>query len=503
MLNYEVYDADVHDFYIQYSLIDIRYFVVVKTGILPRFMYILRGYSFPIYNTFNLKRMKQFFISISAFLLCNIANAQLSIYSNLNQQGSSATCVARTIYVGVSVPNGLNDGIKSITLKQGFMATLAANTDGTGEGFNYVASVSDLSVNLANVLQNKVSFIRVLPITNVKKKGVGFGDNVAVNSLKVGWKYDWGGNDVTTAAREYVPMAWGKGGAAATFVDNMIAKTDVTCFLAFNEPDGVTQANINAGEAPALYRNLLRTGYRMGSPATKEEGFRTWLQDFTTLANQDTSRIDFVAVHWYDWGNWTSANPDNNPTTIFNRFKNYITLVYNLYGKPIWVTEFNANPNRTSAIHEAFIALVLPWLETDPRVERYAYFFPAAIPPTSGGLLTPAGTIYSNHVSTPAFPQNIFDKRAGATVSVIESYDASFMVYPSVATQNKIEVTFKEVSDAAQLKIFDIMGKLISTDNLKAGTSAKTLDIAHFTEGVYLLMLQDKGRIQSRKFVKQ
>jgi hypothetical protein len=39
MLNYEVYDADVHDFYIQYSLIDIRYLVVVKTGILPRFMY--------------------------------------------------------------------------------------------------------------------------------------------------------------------------------------------------------------------------------------------------------------------------------------------------------------------------------------------------------------------------------------------------------------------------------------------------------------------------------
>jgi hypothetical protein len=36
MLNVEVYDADVHDFDIQYSLIDIRYLVVVKTGILPR-----------------------------------------------------------------------------------------------------------------------------------------------------------------------------------------------------------------------------------------------------------------------------------------------------------------------------------------------------------------------------------------------------------------------------------------------------------------------------------
>jgi hypothetical protein len=33
MLNFEVYDAEVHDFYIQYSLIDIRHFVVVKTEI--------------------------------------------------------------------------------------------------------------------------------------------------------------------------------------------------------------------------------------------------------------------------------------------------------------------------------------------------------------------------------------------------------------------------------------------------------------------------------------
>jgi hypothetical protein len=42
------YDADVHDFYIQNSLIDIRYLVVVKTGILPRFMYILpRGAEHP------------------------------------------------------------------------------------------------------------------------------------------------------------------------------------------------------------------------------------------------------------------------------------------------------------------------------------------------------------------------------------------------------------------------------------------------------------------------
>ncbi len=439
-----------------------------------------------------------------AFLVCNLSNAQLNIYSNFNQQGSSATCVERTIYGGASIPNNLNDGIKSIILKKGYMAVLAANVDGTGEGFNYIASVSDLSVNLASVLQNKVSFIRVLPIINVKKKGAGTKDNDVATLLNASWLYDWGGSDESIPNREYVPMAWGKGGAAATYVDNITAKTSITSFLAFNEPDNVGQSNINYGEAATLYRNLLRTGYRMGSPATTEAQYRVWLQNFTDLANQDTLRIDFVAVHWYDWGNWTTTpNPNPDVNALFNRFKNYITLVYNLYKKPIWITEFNANPNRISATHEAFMALALPWLEADPRVERYAYFFPAAVPATSGTALTPAGLIYSNHVSTTPYPENIFDKRASSSVSIDESYDPSFLVYPNISTENKIETLFKSVSEAAQIKIFSMTGQLVSTYNLPIGTSSKTIDIATFTEGIYLLVLQDKERLQSRKFIKQ
>ncbi len=449
--------------------------------------------------------MKKFVIFAYTFLLCSVANAQLTVYSSLNQQGTSGTCVIRTIYKDTDIPNGLNDGIKSITLRQGFMATLAADTDGRGEGFCYMATVSDLNVNLANILRDKISFIRVLPITPVKKKGVGWGDNIVVNLLNVGWKYDWGGNDNSTATREYVPMAWGKGGAVNPFLDNMIAKNNTTTLLAFNEPDGVTQANININEAAVLYRNLLRTGYRIGSPATKEEGYRTWLQDFTTLANQDTSRIDFVAIHWYDWGNWSATanvNPDVN--AVFNRFKSHINSVYNLYGKPIWITEFNANPNRPSAIQEAFIALALPWLETDPRVERYAYFFERTFPPTSGGLITPVGRVYSNQVSTLANPQNVFDKRAGATlVSVAENTDASFSVYPSVTTQNTIQTTFNTVSNPTQIKIFNVNGQLMQTHDLTLGTSTKTIEIADFTEGVYFLTLQDKNSVLSRKFVKQ
>ena len=455
--------------------------------------------------------MKRYFIFGWAFLMCYLSNAQLTIYSNVNQQGSSGTCVAPTIYVGENVPNGLNDGIKSITLKQGFMATLADSTNGAGEGFSYIASVSDLNVNLANVLRDKVSFIRVLPIKNVKKKGAGEQNNITVGLLNVGWFYDWGISDVSTETIEFAPMLWGAySNSIETSINTVINKTNLTHFLAFNEPDSRGQSGVSGGGmadnvalAIPFYKKMLRSGYRMGSPATREEGFKTWLKDFSTLANQDTLRIDFIAVHWYDWGNWSST-PNTNPdvNALFNRFKSYITNVYNLYQKPIWITEFNANPNRPSAVQEAFMALALPWLETDPRVERYAYFFEKTFPPQSEGVLTAVGRIYSNHVSTPANPGNVLDKRAGATVSVIENDDPTFKVYPNIA-QNKIDVAFRTVSDAAQIKIFNINGQLVSTLNLKIGASSQTIDIAHFTEGVYILTLQDKGNIQSRKFVKQ
>jgi Glycosyl hydrolase catalytic core/Secretion system C-terminal sorting domain len=448
--------------------------------------------------------MKRFFFLALLSTLCNISTAQLTIYSELGQQGNSGTCVARTIYKGNDMPGGLDDGIKSIALKQGFMATLASNPDGTGESFCYVAAVSDINVNLANVLRDKISFIRVLPFTNVKKKGVGEGDNTKVAQLNVGWFYDWGTQDVSLPTREFVPMAWGKGAATVANVDIVAAKQGITTYLAFNEPDNTGQANINVDEAATLYKNLLRSGYRMGSPATTEAQYRVWLSDFRTLADQDASRVDFVAVHWYDWGNWLStknANPD--PNALFTRFKNYITAVYNLHQKPIWITEFNANINRPSAVHEAFMALALPWLDADPRVERYAYFFGNDIPAVSGGVITAAGRVYASHVSTDAITQNITDSREGATVAVLDINDASFSVYPSLVQHGKIEVSFKNVSDTANLKIFNVKGQLMSTHALQSGATAQTIDVSSFTEGTYTLTFYDKGRIHSRKFVKQ
>jgi Secretion system C-terminal sorting domain len=89
---------------------------------------------------------------------------------------------------------------------------------------------------------------------------------------------------------------------------------------------------------------------------------------------------------------------------------------------------------------------------------------------------------------------------------VSESFDGlntAFSVYPSVSKGTQIEATFPKVSASAQLKVFNINGQLVQIHHLQGGTTSKTLEIAHFTEGSYFLVLEDNGKKQSRKFVKQ
>lgn len=375
--------------------------------------------------------MKKNLLTVLVLLAYQFLNAQLNIYSNYNLQGTMGTCVVRTTYTGASIPNGLDNSIKSILLTQGFMATLAENEDGSGERFTYMATQSNIRVNLALVLQNKVSFIRVLklPTTAIKKKGSANTNNAYTADLNVTWFYDWGPYDFSTPTREFVPMTWSTNHASDANIANIIAKDSVTHCLSFNEPDNSGQANMYVANAIPLYKKVLKTGLRMGSPACTESQYRVWLDSFTNVANAQNLKIDFVAVHWYDWGNWLSTlNANPSATDVFNRFKSYIANVYDLYKKPIWITEFNANPNRPNSVQQAFMQLALPWLDSDPRVERYAYFFGNDVPMyNTNGTLTTSATTYANHASVNAYPSNVIDTRP-AFPTLLAGWDPSTLL---------------------------------------------------------------------------
>ena len=335
--------------------------------------------------------------------------APATVYSNTNLQGANGDVNENTIYTGSSLPNGMNNNIRSFKLKRGFMATLAVNDNGTGKSRVYIASESDLTVNTLDVaLQGNVSFIRVVPWNWVTKKGTGF-----YYDLDAGWYYNWNLNGNPQPNTEYVPMAWGASGAFPSAISQMIAKKKTTQILGFNESDN---CNDQSGQynnlcqpsvAVAFYENLMSTGVRLGSPAPREEGPTGWLKEFNTIAKSKDVRFDFVAVHWYDWGSNPASTPNATPEQIFTRFKAYLQNVYNLYKLPIWITEFNANPNRPNATHEAFLNLALPFLDTLSYVERYAYFQPnggVANYFDAAGNLTNIGTLYKNSESKPSMP---------------------------------------------------------------------------------------------------
>jgi hypothetical protein len=268
-----------------------------------------------------------------------------------------------------------------------------------------------------------VSFIRVLPWNWPSKKGTG--GYFAGNPLDAGWFYTWSSTQNTQLNYEYVPMTWGAGTTNPTGMKSIVDKKNVTHLLGFNESDNCSGEsgqflNLCKPEvAVAYYERLMGSGLRLGTPAPRENGPTTWLREFAALAKQRDVRFDFVAVHWYDWGSNPSNSPYADPVQVFNRFKAYLQQVYNEYKLPIWITEFNANPNRDNSVHAAFLQLALPYLESLPYVERYAYFQPdpknastnvaTAFYYDNANNLTNIGQIYLNHVSSLSMPDSTYE----------------------------------------------------------------------------------------------
>jgi len=351
----------------------------------------------------------------------------LTVYQSPGQTGSSTQLLDGVIYEGTGgtgsgfqpLPTGFDNTIQSFTLPQGYMATFAENVDGTGQSITYVAAVSDINQNLPSRLVNNVSFVRMLPVANVTKKGTAYIDTNVVSVLNADWYYNW--NDSVkyyTTTHEFVPMTWGKKAATAGIASYFIGLTGIDHILSFNEPDNTSQSNIPVDTAVNRYKVMLSTGLRLGAPAVQQGnafGSGKWLTLFMAGAAAQNERVDFIPIHWYDWGNQTQILSTDSLTAnaVLNRFKTYITNVHNNYpSQMIWITEFNANPNRTNSnVHEIFMRNAAIWLNAQSYVERYSYFFPNVLPPTTGAsggyTLTSIGTAWLNIVSTSAYAANI------------------------------------------------------------------------------------------------
>lgn len=314
------------------------------------------------------------------------------------------------------LPDGYEDQIVSFRLPKGNMAVFAENSDGTGESVCYVATDSAINANLPERLRNKVSFVRYVAINNISKKGTASTKDETVLAMGTEWFYGWSINRSSFPGQQFVPMTWGKGTCNDANVKYLVERPDVDHLLSFNEPDNKNQSNIpNFDTAVARYKIMQKTGMRLGAPVTTQDqvvGDGKWFTKFMAKAVPEKIRIDYLPIHWYDWGNQTNNKATDSLTAegVFKRFVTYIEKIHTAYPNlPIWVTEYNANVNRTSElIHKYFMKLSTDWMNSTPYIERYAYFFPKPVPEVNDDFtLTDIGAYWKSLPSAKTFSGNI------------------------------------------------------------------------------------------------
>ena len=224
----------------------------------------------------------------------------------------------------------------------------------------------------------------------------GFGSQIT-------WGYNWDSAPAGLPSQfQYVPTLFSTLSVHTTqWAANVQAATSGSgpfYLMSFNEPDQpLPQADMSPGTAVAAWQQYMAPyasdNVKLGSPsvsngvgtnsATGQPMGLAWLTAF--LEQCSGCDISFVPVHWYGCGGGCDVQND------ISAFKTDIgSAITAAGGKPVWVTEFGTN----SGDPTTFMNEVLPWLDNEPGVERYAYFMVEDGVLTSGDSLSSLGSLY-------------------------------------------------------------------------------------------------------------
>jgi len=167
-----------------------------------------------------------------------------------------------------------------------------------------------------------------------------------------------------------------------------------------------------------LWPNLLASGLRLGSPATTDGNWSSWLYPFIDECDKLNYRVDFIAVHYYRGGKTADQ--------LYSELK----AIHDRTGRPIWLTEWNNGANWTSESwglsdpdgadiaaaetkQKNTMKSMFDKLNTTPWVERWAVYnnvqdrrnFIRQNNELTGnaGTLTPAGEMMRDYKAAMAF----------------------------------------------------------------------------------------------------
>lgn len=196
------------------------------------------------------------------------------------------------------------------------------------------------------------------------------------NSSLVGatWCYNWGSGKPTNVPSgvEFVPMWWSYYGATQaqdTAGAQALVAAGLTNLLTYNEPDHTDQANLTTAYALQGFTQAGIASTAAGikecvSPAAADDQ-DSWMQTFMAGVSSQGLRCDAVAVHNYN----SSASS----------FLSYVDAVHNLYGKPLWITEFAptdwASPTTVGVdACVSYINTAIPGLQSRSYVQRFSWY---------------------------------------------------------------------------------------------------------------------------------
>lgn len=199
-----------------------------------------------------------------------------------------------------------------------------------------------------------------------------------------------------------VPMLWGLPSGDDPDWTAAVHTAGTLNILGFNEPDLTYSgsSNIlpaNAAQGYLTYMQPFADIVRIGAPnvlwnnydSTSSGGdysSRVWTSYF--MGNCTGCHFDFACIHWYQ-----DCEPGNGQSGA-DWFTSNVTDAYNTLHLPIWITEFQCYGSDDQ--QASFLESVIPWLDSQDYVERYAYFgvFPGYLLDAAGDALSASGQAY-------------------------------------------------------------------------------------------------------------
>jgi hypothetical protein len=190
-------------------------------------------------------------------------------------------------------------------------------------------------------------------------------------ALNPSWVYSWGVPrlDALPQALEFVPMIWGYNSAKINDQMKILKDQESKFLLGFNEPDGVSQSNLDVNTAVDAWPMLESLNIPLISPSCVQM-LGPWMESFMEHVDRNGLRVDAIGVHYYGGPN-------------AKVFQEKLKQAHKKYNRPIMITEFavadwkatTPGENKfSSAAVLKFMMEILPWLESRSWIIGYAWF---------------------------------------------------------------------------------------------------------------------------------